>query len=117
MKQNYDLKHRKVFNVWQESFDLGQIPNGIVVWKHGVVGTETNFANADSTSRYKLFDVGILTEYGVVHRIRVPYYVIGLFKGYINFRGEVKKKEPKKKPKPEFFTYPKGKKGNNEKII
>lgn len=79
-------------NIWQESFDLTRIPNGMVIWKHGVLGTEAEFIHSDTTARYYFFDVGIVTEDKIVHRIRIPYYIMGVIRlGFsTNFREKSK---------------------------
>ena len=67
-------------HVVQEVFDLKTTPNGYIIWKHGVSGTEADFIHADTTLRYEYFDIGIVTNEGVVYKIIVPYYAIGMFK-------------------------------------
>ena len=80
-------------NIWQESFDLTQIPTGIVVWTHGVPGMEADFKNAIESTRYYYFDMAILTSNKIIHVVRVPYYVIGVINpnGKIDFSNKPKK--------------------------
>jgi hypothetical protein len=81
-------------NVWQESFDLTVIPTGIVVWSHGVPGTEADFKHSKlESTRYYYFDLAILTKDKIIHVVRVPYYVVGVLNpnGVIDFKEELKK--------------------------
>ena len=66
-------------NIYQSSFDLTKVPVGMVVWSHGVPGTEMDFANANVSARYEFFDIGILDKNLVVFQIRVPFYSISMF--------------------------------------
>ena len=89
------------------------------MWSHGVPGSEMDFIHADTSMRYKYFDVGILTKYQVIHKVRLPYYIMATIRiGFpVDFRGEREKlkpkKQPKQTPKPEFYVYPKN---NNKKL-
>ena len=60
-------------------FDLNKVPNGLIIWKHGVPNTEINFQFIDSANRYEYYDIGVLDTSGIVYCIRVPYYSIGMF--------------------------------------
>ena len=66
-------------NIYQSSFDLTKVPVGMVIWSHGVPGTEMDFVNANASARYEFFDIGILTKELVVFQIRVPFYSISMF--------------------------------------
>lgn len=104
------VRHEKIdynVNIWQESFDLTRIPNGMVIWKHGVPGTEAEFIHADSTVRYLFFDVGILTRDNIVHRIRIPYYIMGTIKlgFFTKFREEPKKNGLFRNPNNSSYVY------------
>ena len=93
---------------WQESFDLTTIPNGLVIWKHGVIGSEIPFIHADTTVRYKYFDIGILTNDKKVHRVRLPYYIMGTVRlGFpTNYREKEKKNPNSRNPKHNSYVYP-----------
>ena len=119
IRSNNDFRESLKFNVYQESFDLGMIPTGIVIWSHGVPGSEMAFIHADTSMRYKYFDIGILSQHQVVHKVRLPYFVMATIRiGFpVDFRKEIKKKEPKQKPKPEFYVYPERNSKQKEKNI
>jgi len=103
------------YNVWQSTFNLASVPNGLVIWKHGVIGTEMEFIHADSSARYEYFDIGILTQNNVVHKIRVPFYVLSMFRlgQVINYRSQPKEKKEKKDSLPDNYSIPKNKNEKN----
>ena len=89
-KQTTELNN----NIWQESFDLTQIPSGYIIWSHGVPGTEAEFNFAQESYRFYYFDLGIMTKDKIIHRIRIPFYVMGAITSGgnpIDFRGDLKK--------------------------
>ena len=64
---------------YQEVFDLAKVPSGMIIWRHGIPGTETEFLYADSASRYEYFNIGILSKNRKVYKVKVPFYAMGLF--------------------------------------
>ena len=98
--------------VWQATFNLESVPNGLVIWKHGVPGTEMAFIHSDSSTRYEYFDIGILTKNNVVHKIRIPFYTLSMFRlGHpTNYRRE---SNDKNAPLPKNNQSPKNKNDKN----
>jgi hypothetical protein len=73
-------KENKLIDVeFYSKFDLNKVPNGLIIWKHGVPNTEINFQFIDSAKRYEYYDIGVLDTAGIVYCIRVPYYSIEMF--------------------------------------
>jgi hypothetical protein len=70
---------KKIDVEFYSKFDLNKVPNGLIIWKHGVPNTEINFQFIDSAKRYEYYDIGVLDTAGIVYCIRVPYYSIGMF--------------------------------------
>lgn len=66
-------------SIYEEMFDVKKVPAGLIIWKHGVPGTETNFIFAEPPTRYEFFDIGVLTQRGVVYKVRVPFYALAMF--------------------------------------
>jgi len=64
---------------YQEVFDVRKVPAGLIIWVHGVPGTEQEFKNAPESQRYEYFDIGILSKQNKVYKVRIPFYVAGMF--------------------------------------
>lgn len=107
--QNIQMKKQRVFNMHRESFDLTRIPSGLLLWSHGVPGMEADFKHSKTESlRYYYFDVAILTNNGVIHLVRLPYYAVIAINanGIIDFKERLKKKQKKSNPNNSFYVYP-----------
>ena len=73
--------------IYEEFFDVDKVPAGLIIWKHGVPGTENNFIFADSIDRYEKYHIGILNIEGTkVYKVEIPFYVNALFPlgGFVN---------------------------------
>jgi hypothetical protein len=97
----YDNNDVTAYNVvektYEEKFDMATVPAGLIIWKHGIPGTEIAFNHADSSARYEKYNVGILTKNGkYVYKVEVPFYAIGLFTlgGTVNIRNTPNNKPP-----------------------
>lgn len=106
--KNAQFQKQRETHIYQEVFDLRKLPTGLVIWKHGVPGTEMNFAHADSSFRYKYFDVGILTKDKIIYKVRLPFYLTGLImNGFpVDFKDKPKITPHKRNPNSNSYVYP-----------